>query len=491
MAFEKDLPQWKEKGVKPPQSKLDEGWKVQDKPPAAWLNWQMNKTYEALKEVQEKAAEKTEVASAIENSKKYTDQKVSGIDLTKITPDSIGAVKKTEFDNLKRESISRKSDTYNDFNQYTEPGIYNIHQIGNIANKPNTFRGTQLDWGVLTVESTPQGYIIQTYTAVILNVTVRRTRTESKWSDWRTLLTEYTFQDPVYVAPNSDLNSITIPGDYMNPANAEVATMSNTPTPEAFSLSVYQHAGIHQVFRVFSPHSNKVWKRNYYYGVGWSQWLRVLDENDYSELKQSGVDAKNRIAGALNAKGVPASANDDFATLAAKISQIKTELSLVDSKISWSNTHSPSMYGDDKKVVYDYVVATMPNMKNAFVFDGSIWFDNGKTNSDVSGGNARAYLEDWNGKTCEINGIGHSTTWGYNYATNIFILNGRKGYKTVTSLWDGDKEAKHTSTSIQIPDGFDVSRPCLLKVKWEFYPISGRFYQVSIKCDVNGTITTC
>ncbi|MCY9581106.1 hypothetical protein [Paenibacillus alvei] len=98
MAFEKELPEWKEKGVKPPQSKLDEGWKVQDKPPAAWLNWQMNKTYEALKEVQEKAAETTDVANALNDAREYTDQKVAGIDLTKITPDSIGAVKKAEFD---------------------------------------------------------------------------------------------------------------------------------------------------------------------------------------------------------------------------------------------------------------------------------------------------------------------------------------------------------------------------------------------------------
>lgn len=97
MAFEKELPQWKEKGVKPPQSKLDEGWKVQDKPPAAWLNWQMNKTYEALKEVQEKAAEKTDVTKTLKDAKDYTDQKVKDIDLSKITPESIGAAKQEDL----------------------------------------------------------------------------------------------------------------------------------------------------------------------------------------------------------------------------------------------------------------------------------------------------------------------------------------------------------------------------------------------------------
>lgn len=40
--------------------------------------------------------------------------------------------------------------------------------------------------------------------------------------------------------------------------------------------------------------------------------------------KQSGVDAKNRIVGAISAKGVPASANDTWPTLETKIRQINT-----------------------------------------------------------------------------------------------------------------------------------------------------------------------
>ncbi|MCR8844202.1 hypothetical protein NQ117_10945 [Paenibacillus sp. SC116] len=63
MAFEKQLPEWKEKGMKPPQNKLDEGWKAQDKPPAAWLNWQMNSTYEALNELQQHAVDGRDVSA--------------------------------------------------------------------------------------------------------------------------------------------------------------------------------------------------------------------------------------------------------------------------------------------------------------------------------------------------------------------------------------------------------------------------------------------
>ncbi|MCY9764769.1 phage tail protein, partial [Paenibacillus alvei] len=55
--------------------------------------------------------------------------------------------------------------------------------------------------------------------------------------------------------------------------------------------------------------------------------LTVASRNiiwEIDNLKQSGADAKNRIAGAVSAKGVPASAADDFPTLAWKIGQIVT-----------------------------------------------------------------------------------------------------------------------------------------------------------------------
>ncbi|ANS73715.1 hypothetical protein AWM70_03275 [Paenibacillus yonginensis] len=58
MAYEKQAPDWSAAGIEPPQSKRDSGWQVEDRPPAAWLNWFMNRTSESLKELQGKAAEK-------------------------------------------------------------------------------------------------------------------------------------------------------------------------------------------------------------------------------------------------------------------------------------------------------------------------------------------------------------------------------------------------------------------------------------------------
>lgn len=63
MSFDKQVPTWSAAGVEPPESKKQEGWQVNDKPPAAWLNWFMSLTAESLKELQQKAAEKSDITT--------------------------------------------------------------------------------------------------------------------------------------------------------------------------------------------------------------------------------------------------------------------------------------------------------------------------------------------------------------------------------------------------------------------------------------------
>ena len=61
MAFEKTLPTWNNQGVEPPESLKTAGWEANQKPPAPYFNWLQNTTYEAIKELQEKAADKDEI----------------------------------------------------------------------------------------------------------------------------------------------------------------------------------------------------------------------------------------------------------------------------------------------------------------------------------------------------------------------------------------------------------------------------------------------
>ncbi|GBF73042.1 hypothetical protein PA598K_01327 [Paenibacillus sp. 598K] len=60
MAFDQQPPEWQAEGIEPPASKRTEGWQVNDKPPAAWLNWFFNKVWRSIKELQTKAVEKVD-----------------------------------------------------------------------------------------------------------------------------------------------------------------------------------------------------------------------------------------------------------------------------------------------------------------------------------------------------------------------------------------------------------------------------------------------
>jgi len=64
MPFQEKLPDWHAEGVEPPASKKNTGWDPGERPPAEYWNWQMNRTYKALQELQQKAAEKVEVQQA-------------------------------------------------------------------------------------------------------------------------------------------------------------------------------------------------------------------------------------------------------------------------------------------------------------------------------------------------------------------------------------------------------------------------------------------
>lgn len=64
MPYTKALPEWKAAGVKPPQSKIDTGWQVSEKPPAAWWNWFMYTTYYAVQELQQNSVHSEKLASA-------------------------------------------------------------------------------------------------------------------------------------------------------------------------------------------------------------------------------------------------------------------------------------------------------------------------------------------------------------------------------------------------------------------------------------------
>lgn len=259
MAFQKPLPEWKQPGIRPPESKIKEGYQVLDKPPAAWMNWQMNTTYEALQELQEKAAEKEDVSQALGEAKAYTDEKVADIDLTKISPESIGAAKKSDLDAHAADAVKHIT--------VAERAAWN--QAENNAKS--------------YIDAKPwQRHKVSADDGAAIDIT------------------------------NRDLNGIVHTGFYRG------TNLGNAPAllHGWGYVEVITHApGSWVLQKVYDLHADRFYMRRLT-DSGWTAWTQ--------DLFQSGVDAKNRIAGAISAKGVPASANDTIEQLVQKIGKIQT-----------------------------------------------------------------------------------------------------------------------------------------------------------------------
>jgi hypothetical protein len=78
--FNEKLPEWYSEGNEPSEQKKNEGWEVEEKPPAGLFNWLFNRAYKSIKELQEKAetviGAQEKVDAGIQEAKGYTDQEL-------------------------------------------------------------------------------------------------------------------------------------------------------------------------------------------------------------------------------------------------------------------------------------------------------------------------------------------------------------------------------------------------------------------------------
>ena len=72
----------------------------------------------------------------------------------------------------------------------------------------------------------------------------------------------------------ADLNAYTAPGLYFQAANAQAQTGKNYPEAVAGSLEIYKHAGITQIYRIYS--GSRAYIRTLYSGT-WSAWIKQYD----------------------------------------------------------------------------------------------------------------------------------------------------------------------------------------------------------------------
>lgn len=95
---------------------------------------------------------------------------------------------------------------------------------------------------------------------------------------------KYMLEGSTRIPESSDINDYSTPGMYYNPSNAQVATMSNTPSDQAFSLLVERHAGVSQTWKNYHiAASTPIYQRNYYNGT-WGPWRTIHHSGETSVL---------------------------------------------------------------------------------------------------------------------------------------------------------------------------------------------------------------
>ncbi|WFR62596.1 pyocin knob domain-containing protein [Paenibacillus amylolyticus] len=105
-------------------------------------------------------------------------------------------------------------------------------------------------------------------------------------------------RESILIPAESDLNSYITEGEYYCPTNATVGTLLNSPTGEAFHLTVEPHAGVLQTLTTFQPGNLEVFQRNYYFG--WGAWKKVPTRAELEEmLNQTDENAQGYATAAV------------------------------------------------------------------------------------------------------------------------------------------------------------------------------------------------
>ena len=100
------------------------------------------------------------------------------------------------------------------------------------------------------------------------------------------------------ITSNQDLNDFTDPGWYYCPANATVATLDNSPTTNAFTLIVTQHAGYNQLLIEYMTSAPRVFTRNYY--NAWGSWYEIYHTGQKPTASEVGAAASSHNHSAAN-----------------------------------------------------------------------------------------------------------------------------------------------------------------------------------------------
>ncbi|NKI24051.1 hypothetical protein HFN20_23040 [Paenibacillus dendritiformis] len=237
----------------------------------------------------------------------------SGISMT---ADDVGAATKAEFDDLKNNAVVKNGDSV----------IAGMLSMSKNDGPHLQLKGTTSSFGEWYVGNERKGYfgVGDASNPDRVSVVSEKGSLNLYGAQGVNINGIAAYRQAVYLGEGTDLNAVTGEGLYYCPANVTVQTMKNVPLADAFALQVFRHAGVTQVFYNYrsNPGDGNLaaqYKRSYY-NNHWTPWYKVADSRDIDDLKQSVVDGKGKVAGAINDMGGgPVSANNTFDELAAAI----------------------------------------------------------------------------------------------------------------------------------------------------------------------------
>ncbi|WJM09519.1 pyocin knob domain-containing protein [Paenibacillus sp. PK1-4R] len=119
-------------------------------------------------------------------------------------------------------------------------------------------------------------------------------------------------RESILIPAESDLNSYITEGEYYCPTNATVETLLNSPTGEAFHLTVEPHAGVLQTLTTFQPGNLEVFQRNYYFG--WGAWKKVPTRDELEEILPQADESAQAYVDDRPWQKFPLTQDDGFVT---------------------------------------------------------------------------------------------------------------------------------------------------------------------------------
>ena len=101
------------------------------------------------------------------------------------------------------------------------------------------------------------------------------------------------------IPSNSNLNSYTDPGWYRCTSNATAATITNSPTDNAFVMIVNAHAGTNQIVIEYMTSAFHIWTRNYFDNT-WGSWAEIYTTIQKPTASEIGAAASSHNHAANN-----------------------------------------------------------------------------------------------------------------------------------------------------------------------------------------------